>query len=295
MANLVVFGEDWGGLPSSTQHLVRHLLSHHRVIWVNSIGLRSPKPGFRDLLRLFKKTRALFRSADKTSHQTLLAPIVIDPKVIPFHGVAWIRNRNKRWLIHRIQTVCAEQGFDDIILWTSLPTAVDVVGELNEKASIYYCGDDFNALNGVDHLTVTPMERELVQKVDVILAASEPLANKFPSSKTLIFPHGVDFKRFSTPSAKPADMPDQGAVAGFYGSLSDWLDVDLMAQTVTAMPNWTFMFIGAVNTRIGVLEELPNVVFLGPEHTISCLPMFNTGMSRYCPSNETVRFKRVTH
>ena len=34
--DLVVFGEDWGGLPSSTQHLMRHLAGERRILWVNA-------------------------------------------------------------------------------------------------------------------------------------------------------------------------------------------------------------------------------------------------------------------
>lgn len=49
--DLIVFGEDWGGLPSSTQHLVRHLAPSRRTLWVNSIGLRRPRMTATDLGR----------------------------------------------------------------------------------------------------------------------------------------------------------------------------------------------------------------------------------------------------
>jgi hypothetical protein len=38
----LVFGDDWGRHPSTTQHLARHLGEHSRVIWIDSIGMRSP-------------------------------------------------------------------------------------------------------------------------------------------------------------------------------------------------------------------------------------------------------------
>jgi len=41
--DLIVFGEDWGSHPSSTQHIVSHLAANRRVLWVNSLGLRRPK------------------------------------------------------------------------------------------------------------------------------------------------------------------------------------------------------------------------------------------------------------
>ncbi|AMO57814.1 hypothetical protein GZ77_13000 [Endozoicomonas montiporae] len=266
MADLVVFGEDWGGLPSSTQHLIGHLLKRHRVIWINSIGLRSPKPGLRDFLRIIAKVRAMLGLSQKPERvKDGPQPIILNPKVIPFHGFSHARKINKRWLTEAILSACAEHDFKDIILWTSLPTAVDIVGSLGEKASIYYCGDDFNALDGVDHATVNPMERELVSKVDLTLVVSEALAHKFAGHNTIMLPHGVDFELFSKPSSCPRDVPDKKPTAGFYGSLSEWLDVEMMAQTATAMPGWNFVFVGTVKTRVGVLEELPNVHFLGPK------------------------------
>ena len=41
----IVFADDWGRLPSTTQHLIRHLPESDRVIWIDgrwSSALRSP-------------------------------------------------------------------------------------------------------------------------------------------------------------------------------------------------------------------------------------------------------------
>ena len=265
MADLVVFGENWGGLPSSTQHLISHLLKQHRIIWINSIGMRRPSLNRKDFQRVINKAKAIMGMSKPPEYISGgPEPILLNLKVLPFHGLSLVREINKKWLVDAIQKACKKHGFHDIILWTSLPTAIDVVGALNEKASIYYCGDDFNALDGVDHATVGPMERELVQKVDLILVVSEELAQKFPGPKTAMLPHGVDYDLFATPADHPGDFTDKGPVAGFYGSISEWLDVEMLIQTATAMPSWTFVFVGAIKTETGALRELPNVQFLGP-------------------------------
>ena len=266
MADLVVFGEDWGGLPSSTQHLIRHLLKEHRVIWINSIGMRSPGLNRKDFQRILVKARSIL--GQNREHQKDISegpsPIILSPKVIPFHNLSFVRRFNKNQLVEDIKKTCHEQGFKDVILWMSLPTAVDVVGALNEKASIYYCGDDFNALDGVDHSTVNLMERELVEKVDLILVVSKELAEKFPGPSTVMLPHGVDYELFSAPRSHPGDFPRKGPVAGFYGSLSEWLNVEMLTQAATALPGWNFVFVGNIKTNVGALRELPNVRFLGP-------------------------------
>ena len=264
MADLIVFGEDWGGLPSSTQHLIGHLMKDHRVIWINSIGMRSPRPSWQDFKRLFQKLGNILSSSRQAQPDNEPAPFIINPKVLPFHHCKLVRQINKRLLLKDINKAIAQQGFDHIILWISLPTAVDMVGSLNEQASIYYCGDDFAGLDGVDHATVAPMERELAQKVDLILVVSKILARKFTNPNTIILPHGVDYRLFSTPAQRPADLPEDGPIAGFYGSISPWLDIDLLAQSAIAMPSWQFVFIGDIKTDISSLQALPNVHFLGP-------------------------------
>lgn len=263
MADLVVFGEDWGGLPSSTQHLITHLMKKHRVIWVNSIGMRNPKLNIRDLSRIFKKLVAMLGGSKNIKQSSEVKPHIINPRVIPFHGINLVRKINQCLLKKSISRVMDELGFEDIILWTSLPTAVDMVGSLGEKVSIYYCGDDFNALDGVDHHIVCQMERELFSKVDLILVVSRELADKFPGPNTVMLPHGVDYPLFSTEKSKPLDLPDEGSIAGFYGSLSAWLDVEMLTQSAIALPRWQFVFIGDIKTDVTSLRELPNVHFLG--------------------------------
>ena len=64
MTDIVVFGEDFGGLPSSTQHLIKHLAKNHRILWVNSIGLRQPTPTTKDAKRLVAKLSGSVKQKD---------------------------------------------------------------------------------------------------------------------------------------------------------------------------------------------------------------------------------------
>jgi glycosyltransferase involved in cell wall biosynthesis len=110
---------------------------------------------------------------------------------------------------------------------------------------------------------VLEMERRLVDKADLILAASDVLAARFPQHKTLHVPHGADIALFQTPAARAHDLPTDRPVAGFYGSLSSWIDVELMAAVADLMPDWWFVFIGNVETDVSVLAAKPNVRLLG--------------------------------
>lgn len=268
-ADLVVFGEDWGSHPSSTQHLIARLARRRRVLWVNSIGLRRPRLAMADVRRLAHKLGAVAGRGGKAPGPAAARPMptgpvrILAPLAVPWPGSASAERANRMLLGRQVRRAMADAGITRPILWTSLPSAISVVGSLDERAVVYYCGDDFGALSGVDHAPVLEMEQRLAARADLIVAASSVLAARFPADKVLLLPHGVDCSLFSTPAPAPSDLP-QGRVAGFYGSISDWLDVSMIARAARTLDNWTFVFVGPVRTDVSELTALPNIVFLGP-------------------------------
>ncbi|WP_341992189.1 glycosyltransferase [Azorhizobium sp. AG788] len=269
-ADLVVFGEDWGAHPSSTQHLVARLARRRRVLWVNSIGLRRPRLAMGDMRRLAGKLGAVAGRGSRSTAGTapaLTAPDgpvrILSPLAVPWPGSVLAERANRMLLGRQVRRAMEAAGITRPILWTSLPSAISVVGALDERAVVYYCGDDFGALSGVDHAPVLEMEQRLAAKADLIVAASSVLAARFPAEKVLLLPHGVDCRLFSTPAPAPGDLPE-GRVAGFYGSISDWLDLGMIARAARTLADWRFVFVGPVRTDVCELEALPNVLFLGP-------------------------------
>ncbi|MGI9947092.1 glycosyltransferase [Vibrio hyugaensis] len=271
MTDIVVFGEDFGGLPSSTQHIIKHLANNHRILWVNSIGLRQPKWAAKDTKRILNKLTRSF-NADARSNaafkqdSTVYGNIqTIDLLTIPAPRAHWARKAASKIMQRQLNRKLTKLGFDKPIFWTSLPTAVDVCKAMSNTGIIYYCGDDFGALAGVDHQTVLEHEADLIDCCDVILAASDKLTAKFPENKTVTLPHGVDFPLFSTPSSKAKDLPDNGRkVLGFYGSLSEWLDYSLIEQVADQAPDWDLVFIGPNEFPHNPLPQRNNVHYLGP-------------------------------
>jgi glycosyltransferase involved in cell wall biosynthesis len=277
--DLVVFGEDWGRHPSSTQHLVRRLAESRRVIWINSIGLRRPRLGLRDLGRVAGKIRNMIARPVVAALPTAAQePIPDDLSVHTLAAVPAPASRlafaaNRRLLGRQIRRQLDARGMRNPVLWTSLPTALPAVGEIGERAVVYYCGDDFGALAGVDHAPVLEMERRLVERADLVLAASDVLARRFPKGKTRVIPHGADIGRFSQPAERAVELPSGRRCAGFYGSISDWIDVPLLAATAARLPDWTFVLVGPVRTDVGALAMRPNVRFV-PAQPHAALPGF---------------------
>ena len=298
---LIVFGEDWGAHPSSTQHIVKVLGKTRPVIWLNSIGLRKPKLTLHDLLRLFNKAKSFIVNKPKSIKEGNMAKedinsnfIVISPLVIPCANSWFSLKLSKIILKWQLKSACKKLAIEDPIIWTSLPTSVDYLELFGNAPCVYYCGDDFNSLDGVDHQFVTQKEREVVEKSSYIFTASEKMLDKFPSEKTVNIPHGVNFSLFSEQVVQtPNDLPKGKPIAGFYGSISAWLDQDLLVQTIEALPHWNFVFIGKVDCKVEKLEQFSNVYFLGtrphndlPKYiqnwNVAMLPFVNNKQIQMC-------------
>lgn len=276
--DLVVFGEDWGGLPSSTQHLIRHLAKDRKVLWVNSIGLRSPRFSAHDIKRIVKKVgyfilQAFVKNAKakKTPHNIF----VIKPLSIPAPSSQLARKISARLLKVQIEPYIKRLDLHAPILWSSLPTTSDLPPLLPTTSLVYYCCDDFSGLAGVDNQVVAQHEEKLAANADLVIAASKYLAAKFAPHKTRELLHGVDFNLFSRPAARASDLPKRSRpTAGFYGSLSQWLDTDLLATVIEKLPNWNFIFIGKESIDLSPLKSYKNTFFLGArEHSV--LPSYS--------------------
>jgi len=278
--DLIVFAEDWGALPSSTQHLIKQLARTRKVIWINSIGLRQPTLTIRDIKRLWNKLTA--SKVVSTSNAPDIEMItdgkyfqIINPRTIPAPRSKVARYFAQKLLLLQIKPTIKKAKLQSPILWTSLPTAVDFSGYLNESALVYYCGDDFSGLAGVDHETVAKREQELAKKADLVMVSSKKLQANFPAHKTQLLTHGVNYSLFSTISPRALDLPNDGKnIAGFYGSISAWLDIQLLHDTIIKMPHWHFVFIGKVVIDVSLISALDNVIFLG-ERPHQALPSYS--------------------
>ncbi|UPW20228.1 glycosyltransferase [Agarivorans sp. TSD2052] len=273
--DLIVFGEDWQRHPSSSQHVITELAKNHRILWVNSIGLRRPRLSLRDAKRVIEKLKSMLGSSQPTSKtqntEREKAPVrprnihVLSPVAFPAPRSRFFRWLNRCILQAQVNKQAKRLGITHPDLWIALATAVDMLGHLNERQVIYYCGDDFSALAGVDHQHVTRCETELVKKADHVLVASDMLLQKFSrqahiAAKTRILPHGVDYSLFVRPS-EPAPTIQQSAqpIAGFYGSIAVWLDIPLIVNVAKSLPHWRFVFIGDVQTDISAFKGFSNI------------------------------------
>ncbi|WOC27871.1 glycosyltransferase [Pseudoalteromonas sp. N1230-9] len=260
----IVFGEDWQSHPSSTQHLFKQLAKQHQVIWINSIGMRKPTLRLIDVKRVFNKLKSLFLSkrnrpkAETTNTSQNINLTAHTLAFLPWHDNVIVRLFNK-WIFN-------QKGFIDdepIVYWLSVPTAISLISPRVQDKVIYYCGDDFSALAGVDHKMVAPFESDLIAKSDTIYVVSEFLANKMPKSKVKMLSHGVDLELFTTQTTKAVELERiSKPIIGFYGSLNAWLDKALLLRLAKERPEYQLVLIGHLVEDFSALLKLDNVTHI---------------------------------
>jgi glycosyltransferase involved in cell wall biosynthesis len=217
----LVFADDWGRHPSSCQHLIRHVLPHRSVTWVNTIGTRPPRLDWGTVKRAAGKLKGwVFKSGEPgprgprvrattpTHPPTLRSgfaqqPTIISPKMWPSFRSAFSRRLNRKLLLRALNPIVAAMPAPPVVV-TTLPLVADLIGPLPVARWVYYCVDDFSVWPGYDGETMLRMEAELVPKVDAAVTVSETLQSKLAAMgrESLLLTHGVDLD-FWSPTPHP--------------------------------------------------------------------------------------------
>ncbi len=266
--SFIVFSDDWGGHPSSCQHLFRRIAKRHDVLWVNTVGMRRPTLDWTDAKKAWRKALRMFRAStdDSAARSNDLRLHVVQPLMLPFNNGA-LRRFNLRSVISTVARRSSELGIARPILVSTVPNAADYAGHLGERRVVYYCVDDFSQWPGFDHDLVRDMEAQLVSRADVIIATSRKLHRTLRASgkEIRLLTHGVDLAHFG----RAADRIHRALIriprprAGYFGLIDRRSDLPLVAETAARMRDVSFVLAGPVETDVAALTRLPNVHFTG--------------------------------
>jgi len=276
MADVVVLATaDWDHpLWTNKQHTAVSLAAlGHRVLYVESLGLRPPRKGAADLPRIFKRLRRVLRWPRRVQDGVW----VWSPLVLPgaSHPLAQRLNRflvrsgldlARRWL-----------GFRSPLLWTYNPLTLEVLPLSSFAGSVYHCVDRIQAQPEMPADRIERAEQQLCQAVNVVFTTAPELqASLAPRNPhTHFFGNVADFDHFARAWRDPGPCPEPlrqlpSPRLLFIGAI-DAYKLDLRALTRLAMkrPDWTFVLVGPVgeadpSTDVGALQSCPNVHLPGP-------------------------------
>ena len=264
--DIICFSHDWSGDPLSKTHLMRLLARDNRVLWVNSIGYRTPTVSKADAGRAFRKLVAAANPLRNPEPNIY----VLSPLAIPAYGSEGVRAVNRHLLRFQVRRAMRRLGFRRPVNWIFNPPAAVVAGTLGEEQLIYQCVDEYTAFTGVSGEIMAEFENKLLRMADLSIVTSERLLQSRSkiNPRTVLVRHGVDFAHFSRALDPATVVPGEVAklprpVIGFFGLVADWVDVDLMAAVAKHFAHGSLVILGKVTTDVSALEALPNVHLLG--------------------------------
>jgi exopolysaccharide biosynthesis WecB/TagA/CpsF family protein len=262
------WAQDFGsGRVTSKAHLVRHLARENDVLYVESVGLRSPTASARHLRKIAGKLRRFTAGLRQEGARIWVG----NPLILP-----WAPERTRLLNTAALQLwlawALARLGWRRPILWHFHPTMHRYLAALPRRLEIYSCVDDHAAFAGVDSAYVRRWEERLIRRADLVLTTAESLYQRCRAltPRAERFPHGVDVEHFSAALGTPVLPADIEAIPppriGYVGLLSrDYVDLELIRRTALLLPEFSFVLIGdQYAEELAPLRDVRNVHLVGP-------------------------------
>ena len=276
MANVVLLAtSDWDHpLWTNKQHVACALAElGHRVLYVDSLGVRGPRVDRSDSGRILRRLRRGFRGPRKVRPGVW----VISPLVLPgqTRGLAGLLNR---WSLN-LSLLLADFVLDlrRPLLWTFNPQTRAYLSLNRFHAAVYLCVDRIQAQPGMPAQHLEAAERDLCSLVNALFTTSPELqASLGPlNAGSHGFGNVADAVHFGhaleADLPRPVDWPaTKGPVLIFIGAIDAYkLDLNMLEALMERTPHWTYLFIGPVgetdpSTDVSIWKRFPHVHQLGP-------------------------------
>ena len=279
---------DWDHpLWTNKQHVACSLAElGHRVLYVESLGLRALRAGGSDWRRVLQRLRHGLRPPRQVRERLW----VWSPLVLPgaSGGVAtWLNRQVLRLGLARCRR---RLGLRRDWLWTYNPRTLEVLDARPYSRLVYHCVDAIQAQPDMPAAAIDRAEARLCAEADAVFVTSPQLLADLRALNpaTLHYPNvadGAHFARAMDPAlAVPAELAALPAPRiGFVGAISAYkLDLTLLETLARRHPHWSFVLIGPVgegdpSTDVAALAALGNVHLLGTR-PYNALPAYLKGL-----------------
>jgi glycosyltransferase involved in cell wall biosynthesis len=251
---------DWNSKYwTNKQHIASRLAARgHRVLYVETVGLRLPGFNALDAKRIFARLKRG------------VSPIVmvrdnlwsLSPLTIPFgHQSPMVAGMNALQLIVRISGWMAANHVQSPLVWTYHPYMLETTKGIKPSKLVYHCADDLGAVPGINRKAFEIAERKLLDRADITFTTSHRLQSRcvaIAGSRSHYFGNVADIAHFGKARSDWVLPPELERIPrprlGYVGALSDFkIDFDLLARIADDQPSWHFVLIG--DEREGQADE----------------------------------------
>ncbi len=305
MADVIILSTaDWDHpLWTNKQHTALALAQEgHRVLYVESIGLRAPRVGGRDARRILRRLRRMVRLPRQVAPRVW----VWSPPVWPGGQSGWSLALNRRLLRSGLEWMAWWLDFKHWILWTYNPLTALYLELSRDQVAVYHCVDRIQDQPGMPSERIDAWEQELCAAVQVVFTTSPDLQASHRRWNHHTYFHGnvADFQHFNRALSQPP-LPCPASLEAyprprllFTGAIDAYkLDLALLQTLAMSHPEWSFVLVGPVgeadpSTDVAALQACSNVHLLGSQpyrdlpawaaHAdLALLPLQHNGYTRH--------------
>lgn len=273
---LFVSTADWDNpFWTNKQHVAIELEElGHRILYIDSQGLRKPTVTGRDFKRIFKRLFKGLGLPKKVDNKNIW---VCSPIVLPFHDNKIAKFLNKILLKILVSYWKIVTNLRPKTIWTYSPITTSLYDLTKYDLKVYHAVDDIKTQPGMPFSEIKEREVDLLKSVDFVFTTALKLQDELSivNPSCYYFSNVADYTHFSLARSE-IDIPDDlkclsKPIIGFVGAISSYkVDFNLIKFIAESRRDWTIAMIGEVgegdpNTTIDIFDDCSNVVFLGPK------------------------------
>jgi len=264
-------GVDWWyhNRAHSEIQIVRQLSNRIPVVFVNSLGMRMPRPKLstQPWRRILRKLGSIAKGLRK------VAPTmwVFSPLMLPPINNNLVRKINAHIIAAQIRIVLNIVGIRRWLTWVTIPTASYILEALPHSVTIFNRSDAFSKFPEACEEFIKSCEQKLLKNCELTLYVNRKLMaeDNGPEDRKYYLGHGVDYSRFASASGNGKIVHSALAhlnrpIVGFFGAIDDYtVDLKLLKFVVKSLPEMSFVLIGLSTLDISDLTSLSNVHYFG--------------------------------
>ena len=276
--NIILFSsDDWGWKTSKYQLAIR-FSRQNKVLFISSIGFRTPTVSRQDLSRIFNKLKSFFKGIRRIDENLY----VLTPLVIPLRKNRIIKWLNLLFLRTQVRWARSRLGMKKPYIFVFAQNWYELVKKMPRKRLINYCVDEHSGFKVADPESFKELNQRMCQQSDIVLCSSNLLTENYKkfNPNTYHISHGVNYTLFSKAvfgtdlETAPEVAGLKAPVLGFWGHISyEWVDADLLKYLAENRPNWTIVLIGRNSMAADEFASHGNILLIG-EKNFEELPSF---------------------
>ncbi|MGB0711955.1 MAG: hypothetical protein ACPGUC_00205 [Gammaproteobacteria bacterium] len=265
---VIALGGPWTADVDPARQAVRHISVGQAVIWLRMPdaprahkGGEEPNP-FLVLWRLITAfVRGLFKGRRLEGIEGRFT--VLRPRYSVFGPRALRAAMDRRRALRMLRREIKKQGVAEALLWVGQAEGLNLLKDLPDWPVVYYSNCELAAMDDGQRRAVMEAESRVAGRALLVVAPDQTRAEPFADGEVFMLHRGLDVTAFSTPAPRAKDLPKVKRIAGFFGTVNEAIDMEMLAEAAFNLSYWTFVIIGPVEVDVKPLKQVPNIQVLG--------------------------------